>query len=190
MKFTLYGIVYACRSLMSRGRLMLGSRAVIKKGARIVYRRGKINIGRSVTVQRGAILDAQRGHINIGHDVSVNHYTIVLGTGGVDIGNYVRIAAQVMIVSFDHNFSRRDIPITKQSITKKPIVIEDDVWIGAGAKILGGSHVSKGCVVGANAVVKGKTVPYGVYVGNPARLVKIRGADENENTKGALFPDV
>ena len=67
-------------------------------------------------------------------------------------------------------------------MTKKPIVIEDDVWIGAGAKILGGSHIAKGCVIGANAVVKGRTKPYGIYVGAPARLLKRRGEAEGSQS--------
>lgn len=187
MKFTSKGIFYHLLSFVSRGRLAIGRDAWIKPSARINYRRGKVEIGHSVTLQRGALIDAQRGYITLGDDVSVNHYTIILGTGGVIIGNFVRIAAHTMIVSFDHNFASRDIPITKQGITKKPIVIEDDVWIGAGAKILGGAIVAKGCVIGANAVVKGHTKPYGVYVGNPARLVKYRDGSLISNAiDGAL----
>jgi acetyltransferase-like isoleucine patch superfamily enzyme len=145
-------------------------------------------------LQKGSLVDAQRGYVIIGDDVSLNHYSIVLGTGGVSIGNCVRIAAHCMIVSFDHNFKDRNVPITKQGITKKPIVIEDDVWIGAGAKILGGAVLSRGCVIGANAVIKGKTEPYGIYVGNPARLIRYRGSDEpgsvNQRTSHGQAVDV
>lgn len=177
MKFTSKGLLYHFLAIGSRGRLKLGADAWIKPSARINYRRGRVAIGHSVTLQKGSLIDAQRGYVTLGDDVSVNHYSIILGTGGVSIGNYVRIAAQCMIVSFDHNFQNRDLPITKQGITKKPIIIQDDVWIGAGAKILGGAFVAEGCVIGANVVVKGVTEPYGVYVGNPARLVKFRGQD-------------
>lgn len=175
MKFTSKGLYYHALSLLSGGRLHIGGDAWIKPSARVNFRRGRVSIGHSVTLQKGSLVDAQRGYVELGDDVSLNHYSIILGSGGVAIGNFVRIAAHCMIVSFDHNFGRRDIPITKQSITKKPIVIEDDVWIGAGAKILAGSVISRGCVIGANAVVKGKTEPYGIYVGNPARLLKYRG---------------
>lgn len=174
MKFTAKGLYYHALSVFSRGKLTLARDARIKPSARINFRRGRVSIGRSVTLQSGSLVDAQRGYVTLGSDVSINHYSIVLGLGGVEIGNYVRIAAHCMIVSFDHNFAARDVPITKQGVTKKPVVIEDDVWIGAGAKILGGTVISRGCVIGANAVVKGKTEPYGVYVGNPARLLKYR----------------
>lgn len=178
MKFTAKGLYYHALAIVSRGKLALGRDARIKPSARINFRRGRVVIGRSVTLQAGSLVDAQRGYVTLGNDVSINHYSIILGLGGVVIGNYVRIAAHSMIVSFDHNFSSRDVPITKQGVARKPVVIEDDVWIGAGAKILGGSIVSRGCVIGANAVVKGKTEPYGVYVGNPAKLLKYRGVNE------------
>jgi acetyltransferase-like isoleucine patch superfamily enzyme len=100
----------------------------------------------------------------------------------------VRIAANVVVASFDHNFDDVSTPIRLQGVTRKPIVIDDDVWIGAGAKILGGSHVGNGCVIGANAVVKGPTLPFGVYVGNPARLLKMRG--ENPGPTSSLPFDV
>ena len=58
---------------------------------------------------------------------------------------------------------------------KHIIVIEDDVWIGAGVKILDGVIIRKGCVIGANTVVNKSTEQYGIYVGAPARLIRKRG---------------
>jgi len=136
--------------------------------------RGRIEIGDRFTTRCGVIVDAQSGHIDIGNDVSINDYSILLGHGGIRIGDNVRIAAHVVIVAFEHNYEDPTVPIRLQSITKEAVVIGDDVWIGAGAKVLAGSHIARGTVIGANSVVKGRTVPYGVYVGAPARLVKTR----------------
>lgn len=180
MKFTSKGLFYHTLTLLFRKKFALGGDARIALSARINFRRGRVSVGKNVTLQTGSLINAQRGFVTLGNDVSVNHYSIILGMGGVTIGNNVRIAGHSMIVSFDHNFSARHIPITKQGITKKPIVIEDDVWIGAGAKILGGTVVARGCVIGASAVVKGTTEPYGIYVGNPARLLKYRGSNGAE----------
>lgn len=169
--------LYRLRALVSRGSLSLAPRTRLPLSSRIRWKNGSVSLGSKISVCEGVIIDAQSGSIDIGNDVSLNDYTIVLGHGGVVIGNDVRIAAQVMIASFDHNFDDIETPIRLQGITKKPIVIEDDVWIGAGAKILGGSHIAKGCVIAANAVVKGETVPFGVYGGIPARLLKMRGEE-------------
>lgn len=167
--------LYRLRAILSRGSLYLAPRTRLPLSSRIRWKNGSVSIGDKVSICEGVIIDAQKGSIEIGNNVSLNDYTIVLGHGGVRIGNDVRIAAQVMIASFDHNFDDVETPIRLQGITQKPITIEEDVWIGAGAKILGGSHIAKGCVIAANAVIKGETVPFGVYGGIPARLLKMRG---------------
>jgi acetyltransferase-like isoleucine patch superfamily enzyme len=110
----------------------------------------------------------------IGNNVSINPYTILYGHGGLKIGNNTRIAAHVMVIPAEHNYEDRNTLIRLQQSNKQGIEIGEDVWIGAGAKILDGTRIEKGCVIGANAVLKGKTDPYGVYVGIPARKIKER----------------
>lgn len=167
--------LYRLRAIFRNGVLKIAHSTKVPLGTRIIWKRGDVRIGERVHFRKGVVIDAQEGSIEIGNHVSFNDYSILLGRGGISIGNDVRIAAHAMVVSFDHNFDDVSRPIRLQGVTKKPIVIEDDVWIGAGAKILGGAHIAKGCVIGANAVVKGRTVPYGIYVGAPARLLKRRG---------------
>jgi acetyltransferase-like isoleucine patch superfamily enzyme len=173
--------LYRLRALLSRGSLHIAPGTRLPLSSRIRWKNGSVSLGDKISVCEGVIIDAQKGSIEIGSNVSLNDYTIILGHGGVVIGNDVRIAAQVMIASFDHNYEDPETPIRLQGITTKPIIIQDDVWIGSGAKILGGSHVAKGCVIAANAVIKGETVPFGVYGGIPARLLKMRGEDEQSD---------
>lgn len=56
------------------------------------------------------------------------------------------------------------------------IVVEDDVWIGVNVLLLGGAHVHRGSIVGANVVVNRKTEvpPYAVVAGNPARIIAVK----------------
>lgn len=169
---------YRLRARISRGSLSLAPDMRLPWSSKILWKHGAVSVGRNSSIRDGVILDAQHGSIHVGNGVSFNDYTIVLGHGGVRIGNDVRIAAQVLITSFEHNYDDPTRPIRTQGNTNKPVVIEDDVWIGAGAKILAGAHIAKGCVIGANAVVKGKTIPFGVYGGAPARLLKMRGEQE------------
>jgi acetyltransferase-like isoleucine patch superfamily enzyme len=173
--------LYRLRAMFTRGVLEIAKRTKVPRGVRILWKDGSVRIGERAHLRPGVVIDAQRGSIDIGHHVSLNDYTILLGRGGIRIGNDVRIAGQVMIASFDHNFHDVSQPIRTQGVTRKPIVIEDDVWIGSGAKILGGSHIARGCVIGANAVVKGRTEPYGVYVGIPATFLKRRGATDRKD---------
>ena len=169
---------YRLKARISRGSLFLARDMRLPWRSKIIWKNGTVSVGKHSTIRDGVVLDAQRGSIEVGENVSFNDYTIVLGHGGVHIGNDVRIAAQVLITSFEHNYDDPTRPIRTQGNTNKAVIIEDDVWIGAGAKILAGAHIARGCVIGANAVVKGKTVPFGVYGGVPAKLLKMRGAPD------------
>ncbi len=61
-----------------------------------------------------------------------------------------------------------------QKIEHKPIVIEDDVWIGARATILGGVTIGRGAIVAAGAVVTKSVPPFTIVAGVPAKPLKIR----------------
>jgi acetyltransferase-like isoleucine patch superfamily enzyme len=71
-----------------------------------------------------------------------------------------------------------EVPIVDQGITAQGIVIEDDVWLAAGAIVLDGAHVGRGSVVGAGAVVTGDLPPYSVAVGSPAKVIRDRRDQE------------
>lgn len=161
----------------------LGGQVIVGKGTSIhpsvvlSTLGGTIKIGEDCTILRGVILAAYGGNIELGNDVSINPYSILYGQGGLRIGNDVRIAAHSMLVPAEHVFDDKDTPIRKQGLKAEGITVGDDVWISAGAKILDTTDIAQGCVIGANAVLKGKTEPYGVYVGAPAKKVKERGKD-------------
>lgn len=135
---------------------------------------GKISIGKNCELQKGCQLITYGGNISIGNRCSVNAYTLLYGQGNLKIGNCVRIAAQCVIIPSCHNYSSKEIPITDQGLTNRGITIEDDVWIGCGVRILDGVIIRTGCIIGAGSVVTKSTIPYGVYVGVPAKLMKKR----------------
>jgi acetyltransferase-like isoleucine patch superfamily enzyme len=112
--------------------------------------------------------------VSIGDGSSVNPYCVLYGHGGLTIGEEVRIAAHSVVVPSNHTFSDRSVPIGRQPIVARGIRIEDDVWIGAGVKILDGVVIGTGCVVGAGSVVTRSLEPNGVYVGIPARRIRSR----------------
>jgi acetyltransferase-like isoleucine patch superfamily enzyme len=139
---------------------------------------GRIEIGEGTVIQPFAFLHTHGGLIRLGKRCSVNPYAVLYGEGGLMIGDDVRIAAHTVIIPENHGFERRDVPIALQKHTCQGIAIGDDVWIGAGVKILDGVQIARGCIIGAGSVVSHSTEEYGIYIGSPARRIKTRGDGE------------
>lgn len=160
--------------------LTIGSDGRAASGVELRPGKGRIEIGRKCVLERGVVIRPYKGTIRIGDRCSLNPYTVVYGSGDVRIGNYVRIAAHSVIVASNHRTDRIDIPIKNQGNSAIGITIEDDVWIGANCVVLDGAILRKGCVLAAGSVLRGDTVPYGIYAGSPAVLKRVRGSRSGE----------
>lgn len=79
---------------------------------------------------------------------------------------------RVTILALNHEFSSVDVPMIRQGhAAPKPVIIGNDVWIGAQAIILPGVTVGDGAIVGAGAVVAKPVAPFTIVAGNPARVI-------------------
>lgn len=104
--------------------------------------------------------------VKIGKNVIVMNGCLMMAAGGITIGDETQIAANVQLISNNHDLEDRNV------ITCKPVNIGKRVWIGAGATILPGVTIGDNSVVGAGSVVT-KDVPSDTIVaGNPARFIK------------------
>ena len=136
---------------------------------------GYISIGNTTELMHGVILMTYGGVIKIGNGCSINPYTVIYGVDkGTIIGNNVLIAGHCLIIPCNHIFSDLTKPINQQGWSSKGIVIEDNVWIGSGCRILDGVRIESGAIVAAGSVVN-KDVPANAIVGgSPAKLIKYR----------------
>lgn len=121
---------------------------------------------------------AETRKLKIGKFFGINSGSYVNAVGGIIIGDYVLIGSNVTISSGQHPIDGINPPIFSRPVLPKEIIIEDDVWIGAGAVIMPGVTLKKGTVVGACAVVTKSTEEYSVVVGSPAK--KIRNRDDRK----------
>lgn len=137
-----------------------------------------IEIGAGTIVMHGAVLHVYnfRGMphsgIKIGSDSLIGEYSVIRGQGGVQIGDRVYTSPFTQIIAVNHVFDEPNRPFIEQGITAEGIVIEDDVWLGAGAIITDGVRVGKGAVVAAGAVVTKDVPPHTVFGGVPAKPLK------------------
>ncbi len=131
-----------------------------------------IIIGKSAFVSRNVLLGCKNGGIRIGSGSTIGPNTIIHSVDdcNVNIGGDTSIAANCYIIGGPGYLSDRfDIPMIKQGFHQgRGIVIEDDVWLGAGTYVLDGSKIGKGAIIGAMSLVNGNIADYAVAVGIPA----------------------
>lgn len=113
--------------------------------------------------------------VKIGRNVFINTNALMMGRGGITIEDDVLIAANVSLISNNHDMYERQVLLCKE------VVVRKGAWIGAGATILPGVTVGKYAVVGAASVVTHDVPDYAVVVGSPAKVVKTLDASRFED---------
>jgi len=110
------------------------------------------------------------GKLKIGNNVLVKSYCELDYSGGLFIGDNVRIASNVFITTHGHDFNDGSYQAQKNNIELYPLTIEDNVVIGTGAKILNSvSVIGEGSIIGAGAVIIKDVAPRTIMMGNIAR---------------------
>ncbi|MGQ0644876.1 MAG: acyltransferase [Elusimicrobiota bacterium] len=136
----------------------------------------QIRLSPGVNIRPYVRLITTTGAITLGKHCGVNSFTMLAaGSAPIAVGDYVNIGPNVTLIAGNYGFDDPDTPMMFQKKTDLGIVVEDDVWIGAGAVILDGVRLGRGCVIGAGAVVTRDVPPLSIAVGNPARVVRRRG---------------
>jgi len=162
--------------LRNIGKIIIGKFNFIDKLVQIkIIHGGNVIIGNKNEFLFGVNILSYGGVISIGNNCSFSPYTIIYGHGkGTKIGNNVLVAAHTLIIPANHNFSRVDLNINQQGINSIGIIIEDNVWIGAGCKILDGVIIGTGSIIAAGSVVNKSIEPYSIVAGVPAKKIKSR----------------
>ena len=149
---------------------------------------GDVRIGDDVLIARGTALTAKTDHgvIDIGDHSTIGKNCILSSSGGIRIGKWVGIGGDCYLGGGRYGTERTDVPMMKQELyTEGPVVIEDDCWIGAGARVLDGVTIGRGSIIGAGAIVR-EDVPEYTVVAPHQRLAQMpRGTkEETESREG------
>ena len=138
--------------------------------------KGNIFIGDNVNIGFRITFDINnKGSLTVGNRTNFTQDIIISSIDSIEIGSDVLIAEYVSIRDGDHQI-QIGIKINQQSLSKKNIKIGNDVWIGAGTRILKGAILADGCVIGANSSVLAKTYTKenNVYAGSPIKMIRNR----------------
>ena len=128
--------------------------------------------GPGLVVKAYAMVDAPE-RIRAGARLNIGEYAFLSAVAGLEIGDDVLIGHGASVLTADHGLDEAR-PMAEQALELAPITIEDDVWIGSGARLLAGVRVGRGAVIAANAVVV-EDVPPGIVVGGiPAKPISSR----------------
>lgn len=149
--------------------------SILAKKLRCFYARIIVTrLGTDVNIERGARFDAG---LSIGNNSGISINCEVFGP--VMIGNDVMMGPEVIIYTNAHCHDCVDIPMRDQGFSEThQVVIGDDVWIGRRAMIMPGVKIGNGVVIGAGAVVTKDVPDFAIVGGVPAKILKIRGAQE------------
>lgn len=162
------------------GLKMLMSPIIIK------HKSAKIILGKNVTLNSDKkhyhlgmfsnvklMADKKESIIKIGNSTRINGVCIH-AFNKIEIGKNCLVAANTHIIDSNGHSLSMENPSNRINTQDEgtPILIEDNVWIGTGCLILGGTIVGEGAVIAANSVIKGTIPPNCLYGGNPAKLIK------------------
>lgn len=117
------------------------------------------------------------GDVVIGDWCYINSGCVLYSGNGITLGRDVLLAANCVLAPTDHAYDDRDTPVRLQGFraSRGGIVVEDDVWVGAGSVLLDGTVLRRGAVVAAGSVVRGEVAPFTIVAGNRAVPVGMRG---------------
>ena len=144
--------------------------------------RKNVYIGTNLHIGPGSVLEAPR-QLTVGDNVYIGKHCTIECDG--EIGNGVLIANLVGLIGrYDHDYSAIGVPVRQSPWIgdrdyqgpgrNLEIIIEDDVWIGYGATILSGVKIGRGAIIAAGSIVTRDIPPYGIAVGNPAKVRSYR----------------
>ncbi len=185
---------YWLQRFTGRATCVLDSNAKLAASARIRNIRGisrYIRIGANSIIAGELLVFAHAGEITIGEWCYIGEGTRIWSSCRLNIGDRVLISHNVNIFdSRTHPLIARQRhahfkaiaqsghPHSIDNLGERPVVVGNDVWIGANACVLRGVTVGEGAIIGAGAVVTHDVHPYSIVAGNPARVIRELGPDE------------
>lgn len=163
-------------SLRCPGRMRIGNDVAIDDGC-LLDGRGASGpddfcIGNGTLIASDTTLLAKQGYLRIGDNCSIGSQNFIGSISGIEIGDHAIIAGQCYFGGARYKTALGAGPMVKQGFeTRGPVVLGDDVWVGAGVRVIDGVSIARGAIIGAGAVVTSNIPENAIAVGIPAKVV-------------------
>lgn len=148
-----------------------GKGSKIRHRSRIdVFPWNKFEIGDLTTIEDFTTVNNGSGAVILGNRVRVGIGSVIIGP--VTMGNGSGLGQHVFVSGFNHGYKDGSKNSSTQPLDIKPVIIEDDVHIGANSVVTAGVTIGTRTQIGAGSVVTKNIPPYSIAVGNPCRVIK------------------
>ena len=146
------------------------------------YNCASISLGSNVRIDDFCVVSAGAGGIHIGNHVHLAVYSSLIGAGKISLSDFCNISSRVSIYSSSDDYSgaamtNPTVPAEYTCVTHADVFLGRHVIVGSGSVILPGVILEDGVAVGALSLVSRDCKAFGIYAGNPARLMKARKRD-------------
>ena len=157
-------------------KIFLGDRVFIGRNTYVDanYIESEIRLEDDVFIGRYCMLRAGVGSIHIGPKVTIGSFCFLRGSGGLKIGENSMLSQGVQIITANHVFRDRSMPIKFQGTRYGKVNIGEDVWVGTSTIILADVSIGNGSVIGAGSIVTKDVPKYSLALGAPARVMSKR----------------
>lgn len=172
------GLLYSAISLYTNFFVAYIPSWVVRK---FLYRLLGLKIGKRSRINQRVYMYSP-WKISIGENTVINSFSILDGRGGLTIGSNASISIRSVIYTASHKSWSETF-----EAYKKPTYIGDGVWICVNAVVLPGAKVKDNVILSANSVLKGETLDGGIYMGIPAKLVRLRSVRHIEMKRSVTF---
>jgi len=148
-----------------------GKHSLIRRRVRMdVMPFNQFRLGADSTIEDFSTINNGVGDVTIGERTRIGMSNVLIGP--VQIGNDVMLAQNIVLSGLNHGYEDVTVVPHHQKVTTAPIIVEDEVWIGANVVIVAGVTIGKHSVIAAGSIVTKSIPPYSVAVGNPCRVIK------------------